>query len=108
MYVTPLYLDDDLVAVDKPPGLPTHPTEADAIAASATELTRAALPVMHAQRDGHIIQISSIGGRRGTPGLGAYQSAKWAVGGFSEVWKAHNAKESHGQPVVLKFCLDEQ
>lgn len=48
-------------------------------------VTRAALPVMHAQHDGHIIQISSIGGRRGTPGLGAYQSAKWAVGGFSEV-----------------------
>jgi len=48
-------------------------------------VTRAALPVMHAQRDGHIIQISSIGGRRTTPGLGAYQSAKWAVGGFSEV-----------------------
>lgn len=48
-------------------------------------VTRAALPVMHAQRDGHIIQVSSIGGRRGTPGLGAYQSAKWAVGGFSEV-----------------------
>jgi NAD(P)-dependent dehydrogenase (short-subunit alcohol dehydrogenase family) len=48
-------------------------------------LTRAALPVMRAQRDGHIIQISSIGGRRGTPGLSGYQSAKWAVGGFSEV-----------------------
>jgi NAD(P)-dependent dehydrogenase (short-subunit alcohol dehydrogenase family) len=48
-------------------------------------VTRAALPVMHAQRDGRIIQISSIGGRRGTPGLGGYQSAKWAVGGFSEV-----------------------
>jgi len=48
-------------------------------------VTRAALPVMHAQRAGHIIQISSIGGRRATPGLGAYQSAKWAVGGFSEV-----------------------
>jgi NAD(P)-dependent dehydrogenase (short-subunit alcohol dehydrogenase family) len=48
-------------------------------------VTRAALPVMHRQRDGHIIQISSIGGRRATPGLGAYQSAKWAVGGFSEV-----------------------
>ena len=48
-------------------------------------VTRAALPVMHAQRDGHIIHISSIGGRRGTPGLGGYQSAKWAVGGLSEV-----------------------
>ena len=48
-------------------------------------VTRAALPVMRAQRDGHVIQISSVGGRRGSPGLGAYQSAKWAVGGFSEV-----------------------
>jgi NAD(P)-dependent dehydrogenase (short-subunit alcohol dehydrogenase family) len=48
-------------------------------------LTRAALPVMRAQRSGHILQISSVGGRIGTPGLAAYQSAKWAVGGFSEV-----------------------
>jgi NAD(P)-dependent dehydrogenase (short-subunit alcohol dehydrogenase family) len=48
-------------------------------------VTRAALPVMRGQGDGHIIQISSIGGRRATPGLGAYQAAKWAVGGFSEV-----------------------
>lgn len=48
-------------------------------------VTRAALPVLRAQRDGHIIQISSIGGRGSSPGLAAYQSAKWAVGGFSEV-----------------------
>jgi NAD(P)-dependent dehydrogenase (short-subunit alcohol dehydrogenase family) len=48
-------------------------------------LTRAALPVMRAQRAGHIIQISSVGGRMATPGLAAYQSAKWAVGGFSSV-----------------------
>jgi len=48
-------------------------------------LTRAALPVMRRQRAGHIIQISSVGGRMGTPGLSAYQSAKWAVGGFTEV-----------------------
>jgi NAD(P)-dependent dehydrogenase (short-subunit alcohol dehydrogenase family) len=48
-------------------------------------VTRAALPVLRAQRDGHIIQVSSIGGRLASPGLGSYQSAKWAVGGFSEV-----------------------
>jgi len=48
-------------------------------------LTRAALPVMRKQRAGHIIQISSVGGRMGSPGLSAYQSAKWAVGGFTEV-----------------------
>jgi NAD(P)-dependent dehydrogenase (short-subunit alcohol dehydrogenase family) len=48
-------------------------------------VTRAALPVLRGQRSGHIIQISSVGGRMGTPGLAAYQSAKWAVGGFTEV-----------------------
>ena len=48
-------------------------------------VTRAALPVFRTQRAGHIIQISSLGGRLATPGLSAYQSAKWAVGGFSEV-----------------------
>ena len=48
-------------------------------------VTRAALPVLRAQRSGHVIQISSIGGRHGSPGLAAYQAAKWAVEGFSEV-----------------------
>lgn len=48
-------------------------------------VTRAAIPVMRAQKSGHIIQISSIGGRTGTAGLSAYQSAKFAVEGFSEV-----------------------
>ena len=48
-------------------------------------VTRAALPVLREQRSGHVIQVSSIGGRLSTPGLGAYQAAKWAVGGFSEV-----------------------
>jgi NAD(P)-dependent dehydrogenase (short-subunit alcohol dehydrogenase family) len=48
-------------------------------------VTRAALPVLRAQKSGHILQISSIGGRSGTAGLGAYQSAKWAVEGLSEV-----------------------
>lgn len=48
-------------------------------------VTRAALPVMRRQRSGHIIQVSSVGGRMGSPGFGAYVAAKWAVGGFSEV-----------------------
>jgi NAD(P)-dependent dehydrogenase (short-subunit alcohol dehydrogenase family) len=48
-------------------------------------LTRAALPVMRRQRAGHIMNVSSVGGRVGTPGVSAYQSAKWAVGGFTEV-----------------------
>ena len=38
-----------------------------------------------AQGSGHIFQVSSLGGRIGSVGLAAYQSAKWAVGGFSSV-----------------------
>jgi NAD(P)-dependent dehydrogenase (short-subunit alcohol dehydrogenase family) len=52
-------------------------------------VTRAALPVLRQQRSGHFIQISSVGGRvGGSPGLSAYQSAKFAVEGFSEVLNA--------------------
>lgn len=48
-------------------------------------VTRAALPVLREQGAGHIIQISSVGGRSSAPGLGPYQTAKWAVEGFSGV-----------------------
>ncbi|ROO87742.1 NADP-dependent 3-hydroxy acid dehydrogenase YdfG [Actinocorallia herbida] len=49
-------------------------------------VTRAALPVLRRQRSGMFVQFSSLGGRvGGTPGMGAYQSAKFAVEGFSEV-----------------------
>jgi NAD(P)-dependent dehydrogenase (short-subunit alcohol dehydrogenase family) len=52
-------------------------------------VTKAALPVLHRQRSGHFLQFSSIGGRvGGSPGLGAYQTAKFAVEGFSEVLNA--------------------
>lgn len=49
-------------------------------------VTQAALPFMRQQGRGHFIQFSSIGGRvGGTPGLAAYQAAKFGVEGFSEV-----------------------
>ncbi|CAM4063328.1 oxidoreductase [Kibdelosporangium persicum] len=49
-------------------------------------VTRAALPVFREQRSGYFMQFSSVGGRvGGSPGLGAYQAAKFAVEGFSEV-----------------------
>ncbi|HUB37248.1 MAG TPA: SDR family NAD(P)-dependent oxidoreductase [Streptosporangiaceae bacterium] len=57
----------------------------DANLFGVVNVTKAALPVLRAQGNGHIIQVSSIGGRLATAGLSAYQTAKWAVGGFSEV-----------------------
>lgn len=47
-------------------------------------VTRAVLPHMRAQRSGRIINISSVGGYRGTPGFGVYASTKFAVEGLSE------------------------
>jgi NAD(P)-dependent dehydrogenase (short-subunit alcohol dehydrogenase family) len=59
--------------------------QVDANLFGVVNVTKAALPVLRAQGGGHIIQVSSVGGRLATPGLAAYQTAKWAVGGFSEV-----------------------
>lgn len=47
-------------------------------------ITRAVLPHMRRQRSGRILQISSVGGRVGGPGLTMYQAAKFGLGGFSE------------------------
>jgi len=60
-------------------------TQIDTNFLGVVRLTQAALPVMREQRSGHIIQISSVGGRLTRAGLAAYQSAKWAVTGFSGV-----------------------
>jgi NAD(P)-dependent dehydrogenase (short-subunit alcohol dehydrogenase family) len=48
-------------------------------------VTKAALPFMRAQSFGHVIQVSSVGGRIGPVGRGSYAAAKWGVEGFSEV-----------------------
>jgi NAD(P)-dependent dehydrogenase (short-subunit alcohol dehydrogenase family) len=47
-------------------------------------VTRAALPVLRKQGSGHIIQITSLGGRSAFPSLSGYHAAKFAVEGFSE------------------------
>lgn len=48
-------------------------------------VTKAAIPVMRTQGSGHILNISSVGGRIGAPGRAAYSAAKFGVEGFSEV-----------------------
>jgi NAD(P)-dependent dehydrogenase (short-subunit alcohol dehydrogenase family) len=47
-------------------------------------VTQAALPIMRAQKSGHIIQISSIGGVNAFPNIGMYHASKWALEGFSQ------------------------
>ncbi|MGU3663462.1 oxidoreductase [Methylobacterium sp. A49B] len=47
-------------------------------------LTRAVLPVMRAQRAGHILNITSVAGFVGFPASGYYAATKHAVEGFSD------------------------
>ena len=65
--------------------LPDFRAQVDANLFGVVNVTKAALPFLRARGSGHIIQVSSVGGRLATAGLAAYQAAKWAVGGFSEV-----------------------
>jgi len=48
------------------------------------QVTRAVLPGMRARRRGHVINISSMGGLVGFPGVGYYNASKFAVEGLSE------------------------
>jgi len=48
------------------------------------EMTKAVLPGMRRQRSGHIINIASIGGLVGFPGVGFYNATKFAVDGYSD------------------------
>jgi NAD(P)-dependent dehydrogenase (short-subunit alcohol dehydrogenase family) len=63
----------------------------DVVFFGAAEVTSAVLPVLREQGHGTIVQMSSLGGVKTYPGYGAYNSAKWALEGYSEVLAAELA-----------------
>lgn len=67
----------------------------------ALAVTQAVLPVMRRQKSGHIVQISSIAGLSGSPGLGIYNASKHALEGFSEALAAELA------PLNIRVTLVE-
>jgi len=54
-------------------------------------VTNSVLPIMRAQRSGHIVNIASIGGLVGFPGVGFYNATKFAVDGYSEALSKETA-----------------
>lgn len=64
-------------------------------------MTRAVLPLMRAQRSGHVINITSVAGIIGFPGSGYYAASKHAVEGFSD------ALAAEGKPLGIKVtCIE--
>ena len=64
-------------------------------------MTKAVLPGMRKRASGHIVNISSMGGLIGFPGVGYYNATKFAVEGMSEAL----AKET--APLGIKVTLIE-
>lgn len=50
----------------------------------ATWVTQAVLPVLRRGGGGRLLQVTSEGGVRAYPGIGAYHASKWALEGLSE------------------------
>lgn len=72
----------DFGAIEDIPDETLH-RQVDTVFWGVVNVTRAALPVMRGQRNGRIVQVSSMGARMGSPGLAVYQAAKAAVTVFS-------------------------
>jgi NAD(P)-dependent dehydrogenase (short-subunit alcohol dehydrogenase family) len=64
-------------------------------------VTKAVLPVMRKQRSGHIIMVTSIGGRCAAPVIGSYSASKFALEGWSESLRIEM------QPVGVQVVLVE-
>jgi hypothetical protein len=60
---------------------------------------KAALPVMRQQGSGHIINIASTAGKRGSPYVGAYCASKFAVVGLTEALRA----ELYGSGIAVSL-----
>jgi short-subunit dehydrogenase len=70
---------------------------------AAMQVTRAFLPDMLAGGNGHIVNITSVGGFMAWPGATAYTAARWAMRGFSEALSADLAR-SHVAVTLAVFA----
>lgn len=68
---------------------------------SAVELTRSVLPHMRAQRQGHVLNLTSIGGLVSIGGFGAYCAGKFALEAWSEALRDEVA------PLGIKVTIVE-
>lgn len=64
-------------------------------------MTKAVLPMMYAQKSGHIAVVSSVMGMISTPSNSGYCASKHAMQGFFECLRAEGAKENIHVTMIL-------
>lgn len=62
--------------------------------------THAVLPLLKAQKSGHIVNISSVAGRTARAGVGVYNATKWGVNAISESLRLEVYKDNIRVTVV--------
>jgi 3-oxoacyl-[acyl-carrier protein] reductase len=68
--------------------------------------TRAFLPAMTARGRGDIIMISSMSGKKGDPGAGAYAASKFGLQGFSQALQYEVRKSNIRVMVINPSSVD--
>jgi clavulanate-9-aldehyde reducatase len=74
---------------------------------AALGATQAALPIMRRQGSGHIINISSIVGRRAVPYRAAYSATKFALGALSEALRVELTRTGIAVTLVYPIRTSE-
>jgi NADP-dependent 3-hydroxy acid dehydrogenase YdfG len=73
--------------------------------------THAVLPLMKAQGSGHIVNVSSVAGRKVQGGVAVYAATKWGVGAFSEALRLevekHHIRVTIIEPGVVATEMQE-
>jgi len=69
---------------------------------------RSAMPIFRQQKQGHVIVVSSIVGKRGVPFMGAYAATKFAQVGLAECLRAELAGTGIHVTVVYPISTDTE
>ena len=70
--------------------------------------THAVLPILKAQKSGHIVNISSVAGRIARAGVGIYNATKWGVNAFSEALRQEVLKDNIRVTIIEPGLVDTE
>ncbi|MBW4563467.1 MAG: SDR family NAD(P)-dependent oxidoreductase [Mojavia pulchra JT2-VF2] len=71
-------------------------------------VTHAALPLLKAQKSGHIVNISSVAGRTARAGVGIYNATKWGVNALSEALRQEVFRDNIRVTIIEPGLVDTQ